>query len=577
MILNVQNRFFLYIFFLLIFISFNSTPASAGGSKEPPESPVVVQEQEHVPVVTASGGGLADEIRSLTETGILSYMLQAIELIRSRDLIASDFGRLMSGINTILIRRIYPDSLARLPVIDMPQTSNYTRIIREAERGSYIQPPANSDDFLELVLPFLAINSNSDEYIRSIAMRDLERAGQVQPLSVLPAYFTGILHEYAGRHNEAISAYNRAYSISREFYPSQIGIARVNRITGNPAEAVSILSNLAVIYPDSREIRRELAHCYYANSDWPHALPAIEEILRADPRDGVFLLMRAYILIDQGNYSQANASLDNYASINSNNRDYLYMRAQVQFDGSRNRDSALNYLRSILRVNPNDVQAMIFAVTLLMDSQREPDHVEGRELLERLRQAAGSSIEVMNLSLRDAVRRESWQEAQRYLNSVLTVRRTIADITDGYYIERGLGNNARALIFARELYDRDTSNNDYSAIYISALIDNGQRAEASRLIESRLNSVTNTQLKSRFFYLRSRLQTNTDDALGDLRSSLFEDPRNLDAIIAMFEIYHNRREERRAVYYLRQALAIAPDNPRLRRYEIEYASLLGRN
>jgi hypothetical protein len=33
----------------------------------------------------------------------------------------------------------------------------------------------------------------------------------------------------------------------------------------------------------------------------------------------------------------------------------------------------------------------------------------------------------------------------------------------------------------------------------------------------------------------------------------------------MFEIYNQRREERRAVYYLKQALAIAPDNPRLNR------------
>jgi hypothetical protein len=45
----------------------------------------------------------------------------------------------------------------------------------------------------------------------------------------------------------------------------------------------------------------------------------------------------------------------------------------------------------------------------------------------------------------------------------------------------------------------------------------------------------------------------------------------------MFEIYHRQREERRAVYYLRQALAIAPDNPRLKRYEKQYADLLGRN
>jgi len=63
--------------------------------------------------------------------------------------------------------------------------------------------------------------------------------------------------------------------------------------------------------------------------------------------------------------------------------------------------------------------------------------------------------------------------------------------------------------------------------------------------------------------------------MNDLRSSLFEDPRNLNALIAMFEIYHRRRDERRAVYYLKQALALAPDNPRLKRYETEYAAALG--
>jgi hypothetical protein len=43
----------------------------------------------------------------------------------------------------------------------------------------------------------------------------------------------------------------------------------------------------------------------------------------------------------------------------------------------------------------------------------------------------------------------------------------------------------------------------------------------------------------------------------------------------MFAIYHRRRDERRAVYYLKQALAISPDNPQLKRYEAEYRSALG--
>jgi len=82
-------------------------------------------------------------------------------------------------------------------------------------------------------------------------------------------------------------------------------------------------------------------------------------------------------------------------------------------------------------------------------------------------------------------------------------------------------------------------------------------------------------LKSRYFYLRSRTRSGEELVMNDLRSSLFEDPRNLAALTSMFEIYHLRKDERRAVYYLKQALALAPDNLRLKRYEAEYAAALG--
>jgi Tfp pilus assembly protein PilF len=249
----------------------------------------------------------------------------------------------------------------------------------------------------------------------------------------------------------------------------------------------------------------------------------------------------------------------------------------VQAEGNKNRDAAVNYLRSILRTNANDAETLLYAATLLMESARPADQDEGRALLARLQRISGSSVDVLNLSLQDAIRRESWQEAQVFLNRVLAVRRTPADLISAYQVERSLGNNARALTYARELYEKNTSNNEYIVIYISALIDGGRRTDASQMIESRLNSASAGSIKAQFYYLRSRIQTNDESALGDLRSSIFEDPRNLDALIAMFEIYHRQREERRAVYYLRQALAISPDNPRLKRYEKEYADLLGRN
>jgi len=504
-------------------------------------------------------------------------MLQALELIRSRNLGGVDFGRMMSGINTILIKLVYPDSTAPLSTPDLPQTNNYTRIIKEAENGNYIRPPENSIDFFEHILPFLSLTNQTDQGVIQNALRDLAKAAEMRPNSILPPFFTGLLHERAGRYPEAETAFRQAYQISDECYPAMMGIARIRRLSGNSREASDVLSDLVTRYPDSMDVKRQLALTYFQNSDWVRALSIVDEILQSEPRDGEILLMKASILIEQKQYSAANAVLDAYSSLNSSYRAYLFLRARVQAEGNRNRDSALNYLRSILRTNEDDVEALVYASNLLMESQRAADQTEGREFLERLRRLSGSSVDVLNLSLRDAVQRENWQEAQGFLNRILNTRRTVQDLTDGYYIERGLGNNSRALTYARELYERDTTNNDYAVIYISALIDNNRRDEASRLLESRINSSSSGTAMSRFYFLRSRIQPNQEGALGDLRSSLFEDPRNMDALIATFEIYHNRREERRAVYYLRQALAISPDHPRLKRYEREYASLLGRN
>ena len=521
--------------------------------------------------------GLVEEIRGLSETGRLSSMLNALELIRSRDISNVNFGRMMAGINTLLIKLVYPDSLAEFPVVDLPQTFNYTRIIREAEKGVYVRPYEKSDDFFEYVLPFLAINEQTKPDVLSDIFRDLVKAGQLRPNSLLPPYLQGLIHERLGRLDQAEASYKRAFDMSNECYPALMNIARLRRLSGNTAEALSLLSDLVIRYPNSTGIKRQLAVTLLERGDFSRALSAVDELLFSAPRDGELLLMKTRILLEQGQFPQANAILDTYATINSNNRDYLFYRARVQAEGNKNRDAAINYLRSILRTNANDVDTLLYAVTLLLDSPRPADQQEGRGLLARLQRISGSSIDVLNLGLQDAIRRESWQEAQIFLNLIIAVRRTPEDLINAYQVEHNLGNNAKALSYARELSEKNTSNNDYTVILISALIDSGRREEASRMIENRLNSASGGSVKAQFFYLRSRIQPNDEAALSDLRSSIFEDPRNLDSLIAMFEIYNRQREERRAVYYLRQALAIAPDNPRLKRYEKDYADLLKRN
>jgi tetratricopeptide (TPR) repeat protein len=549
------------------------------------ETPLQIPGQPGEAAPRPSGGGLTDEIRGLTETGELSSLLRALDLIRSRDLGNTEFGRVMNGINVALIRHMYPDTTASLPAPDLPQTHLYARILREAERGNYTPPPVNSADYLEHVLPFLAVypgagnggapgGSGAGDRLRS-ALPDLQKAESLNAVSVLAPYFLGLVYEKTGQLTEAGAAYGRAYAVSRECYPAALGLARVMNLSGQQQESLRMLSELVIRYPDNMAVKRQLAIAYYQNRDWSRAEPAIAEILQRDSRDGEFILMRAHILVEQGLFLQAQAPLDLYASINPTNSLYLFLRARVQAEGYRNRDAALNYLRSILRGSPGDEEVSVYAARLLLESSRAEDQTEGRELLRRLLGAGRSSLAVQALGLQDAIRRENWREAQEYLARLLDERRSSQDLLNAYTVERGLGNNARALAYARELYERDASSDEGITAYIFALIDTGRQDEAGRMIEARLPGAPGGVVKSKYYYLRSRIRSGEESVMNDLRSSLFEDPRNLSALIAMFEIYHRRRDERRAVYYLKQALALAPNNPQLRRYETEYAGLLG--
>ncbi len=519
--------------------------------------------------------GLAAEIKTLVESGTPPSLLRALDIIRSRELGGTEFGRAMTAVCVALMRKLYPEIPADLPVPDPPATNAYTRILKDAERGAYTPASFQSTDYLEYVLPFLALLDETRPERLAAALPDLEKASRMGRNSVLDPYFRGIAAERRGLKEEALAAYTQAYSFSSDAYPAVVGAARVTASLGRTAESISLLTDLSVRFPDNLLVKRELANAYYKSGDWSRASNAVAEVLQRDPKDSRFLLMRAHILTEQGAYTQAQPLLDAYQLVDSSNRLYLLLRARVQFEGYKNRDSALNYLRAILRTHPDDEEALAYYAKLLLDSPRPEEAAEGHTVLTRLAASGSRTPAIVELALRDAVSRSDWAEAVPLVETLLSSRRSASDLRAAYTVYRGRGESGKALAIAKELHERDRTNAEWAGFYVSALIDAGQRQEAGRIIDERLPALGGGSLKSEFFYLRSRLRSDEESAMGDLRSSLFEDPRNLDALIAMLEIYRSRKDERRAVYYLKQALAIDPENATLRRYRDEYASAMG--
>jgi predicted Zn-dependent protease len=232
-----------------------------------------------------------------------------------------------------------------------------------------------------------------------------------------------------------------------------------------------------------------------------------------------------------------------------------------------------------------------------MESPRQEEQEEGRALLLRLIRGTTSNSEAMadsgaiadsnmaadgvepplsliELAFQDALNRKAWEEAELYLNRLLEADRTPRYLMGAYQIALGLGDSKAALSWARELHEKEPSNEEGSLMLATALINAGAIADARAFIEQRLANLSSGSIKSRYYYLRSNLHDNEDDALEDLRSSIFEDARNLPALISLFKLYLKRQDETRALYYLKQALALSPDALELQAYKQQYAARL---
>jgi Tfp pilus assembly protein PilF len=96
------------------------------------------------------------------------------------------------------------------------------------------------------------------------------------------------------------------------------------------------------------------------------------------------------------------------------------------------------------------------------------------------------------------------------------------------------------------------------------------RDEGALMINTALPTLKTTAARSRAYFYRSRLRANEEDAVTDLRTSLLEDPRNVDALLGLIAIYGRRSDTRRVTFYLQQALVLAPDSPEVNRLRLLY-------
>jgi len=469
-------------------------------------------------------------------------------------------------------RMAYPETMGTVPVVpEAPPGHPWARAFADARTGRIGAPRDGAEPLELLALSSALFRGDSKETSRAAALA-LDLLGQSRIESPLAEHLRGMVAERAGDAAAAQGRYVSAFVSAPDCYPALYGAARTLIALGRPKEAVDILSASKGAFGETFGWVRLMALALYDSGRYEEAGPFVLRVLREDPLDSRILLVRADMLVRAGDYRQAAPLLDAYGEVDAADRRYLFLRGRVAWEGSRNRDEALRYFRKLLSIYPDDPETLLAAARILAQGTAA-ERGEAYLMAGRVFAKNPSDAGALRVLLAEESRRRDWTAALATLERLRAADPEYRDRATMHQVYRSAGKYEDAFRIAGEWRAASPDSEDARIAYIRSLIDRKDGAGARDLIARALTEKGSARFRSGLYYLQNLVQPNDEAALNSLRSSLVENVQNLEALTAMYDIYMRQKDAQKARFYLRQALAVAPDDPGLARRREELIRL----
>lgn len=536
--------------------------ASGGGT------PLTVPSREEL------GKNAADQaVTALLELGTPGSLRAAVERVHADSRGMTDKNRVYLALAGELMKILYPLESVDWQMPSIPDGNPWMQAVRSARMGVYDYNTGNAD-FLAQVLPSLVLYinpSNRDFY--PDAKASLSAAAARNPKSGLPELFLGLIAEREGDIAASADRYRAAWNLDQGCYPAGQGLVRTLLALRDGSAAFPVAKALLERYPQDLGMVKLCAESSFAAGLWEQADPYVLQVLKAESANSGYLLMRARILVERSDYLKANSLLDAYATVDKTNRDYLVLKARVVREWNKNPLSAAAIVEDADRRYPNDPVIMLAAADLAYQTGKTVNGLTGREYVERILAQEPRNKGALTLSAEDYIAAGRWSDALSASAALVQVDSGIPSLSVRLRALIGGGRFPEALTLSSRLYEADPASPQTVSWRLEALIGAGDTAGASALIASLLPEAP-ALVKSRLFYYKSSLESDSEARLAALRSSLLSDPRNGDALFAMYSLYYGRKDWRKAQYYLKQVIAISPGTPRYEKLLSELDLLL---
>ena len=452
----------------------------------------------------------------------------------------------------------------------------YLAAFDSAERGIY-DTGTGSTDFFGLLLPAMLVvtRGGRSEYGEECLER-LTRALALRKNSVLANYMMGLLLMQRDKPAEALVYLNAAAAESPETREILFAQAQANYKSGNYQMTVALCSRILSVSQQYIPAMELLTHAYHNAGEYEKAENYVLRVLQLEPENLEFVLLRAEILMNKGDYIKASSLLDVYARNNTGDKGYLLLRAKLQRSWNKNNSAASETLARALKAYPEDPDVLLAASQLASDGSMMVGGRTALELAEKALEVNPGEKKAMAVCIAEMNKNGDWEAAyemsSRLVAAGSTQRSLLYDHVD---ICLALDRKEEAWTMASALYEQSPGDEEVQQTYLKVLVSTKRRVQASAMIDSLMKDA-NARMKSFLYYQKSLLDTDQEMILSDLRSSLTANPRNRDSLYRLYRIYYERKDWRRAQYYLKQVVALNPSDTTALALNAELDNLLGR-
>ena len=509
---------------------------------------------------------ISEDIVKDVENGSPASIAQAMAAIHKAEEDLTQNEKVFIYAASEIMRILWPSQKITWNVYDVTDETPYTGALKSVRNGIYDTSTGNSD-FLSTFLPALVyLTPNITANVQAQCEQGILDSLKLNPSSVAANYLAGLYYEKKAEYVKAEAYLKKAYDGSRtiEILLEYAGVLSKN---GKSTLAESVMKEAGSSGASSTNlaILKQNAWIAFEKGDYNAAEEAVARVLQQTPNDLEFVLFRARIFIEKNDYIHAVSLLDMYARQNDTNIDYLILRARVQLDWSKNTNAATETIEKAMQLYPDNVDALLIAarISSLTDGPVAGKYAD--ELAAIVLEKAPSNNDAQVYALDGLVQRENWQEAYQISSSLIKKQADNESlILKHVNVCLKLNKKGEAMELAQKAYNANPANETITQAYILASTQVLSREESLKLIDSMLPTAS-SKIKSYLYYRKSFLERSEDTALADLRSSLIANPRNSDSLFRLYEIYYDKKDYRKAQYYLKQVVAINPNDSSVRK------------